>query len=119
MSRNPEDLTPEMQMLYNQFKERMETAKIDFILTATFRSQEEQDKLYAQGRTEPGRIVTWVRHSKHTDRIAFDIAIMKNGKITWDGNEYAAAGKIGMDIGLTWGGSWATKTDKPHFELRS
>ena len=115
-SRNPEDLTPAMQALYAIFRDEMEGAGIDFILTCTYRSQKEQDGLYAQGRTKPGRIVTWTKKSKHIERKAFDIAILKNGKITWYANDYKKAGEIGRNLGLKWGGDFKTTKDYPHFE---
>lgn len=37
------------------------------------RSQAEQDALYAQGRTAPGKVVTWTRDSDHLRGIAVDI----------------------------------------------
>ena len=81
-SRSIEDLTPETQALYQKFAEAMKAKGINYIVTCTFRSQLEQDQLYEQGRSKPGQIVTWTRKSRHTDREAFDIAILKNGKIT-------------------------------------
>ncbi len=124
-SRRIEDLTPETQELYWLFDAAMQEANIDYIVTCTYRSQEEQDALYAKGRTAPGKRVTWTRHSRHTDRTAFDIAILLNGKLLWnpdldaDGDgvaEYTEAGRIGEAVGLTWGGSWDSP-DAPHFQL--
>ena len=37
------------------------------------RTQDEQNKLYEQGRTTPGNIVTWTRNSKHIGGNAFDL----------------------------------------------
>lgn len=125
MSRKIEDMVPKMQELYYLFEDKMAEAGIPFMVTSTYRSPEEQANLYAQGRTKPGKIVTWVKHSKHNDRKAFDIAILKMGvpvwdvKISVDGDDipdYEEAGQIGMEIGLTWGGSWKKK-DYCHFEL--
>jgi len=39
------------------------------------RSQERQEYLYAQGRTRPGAVVTWTRHSAHTDGHAVDVVV--------------------------------------------
>jgi hypothetical protein len=39
------------------------------------RSQERQDFLFAQGRTRPGPVVTWTRHSEHTLGRAVDVTI--------------------------------------------
>jgi peptidoglycan LD-endopeptidase CwlK len=117
-SRIIEDLVPELQVLYYEFEMGMNKANQDFIVTCTYRSQAEQDALYAQGRTKPGKKVTWTRHSKHNDRKAFDIAMMINGKISWNTADYLKAGEIGQRVGLEWGGSWIKTKDFPHFELK-
>ena len=126
MSRKIEDLVPEMQEKARAFAGLMAEAGIPFMFTCTYRSQEEQNALYAQGRTKPGRKVTWVKVSRHTGRTAFDIAILKDGKPTWDGKvsvnandipDYVEAGQIGESVGLKWGGRWLKNTDWPHFEL--
>jgi peptidoglycan L-alanyl-D-glutamate endopeptidase CwlK len=115
-SRSIEDLTPETQELYNKFAVIMKSKGINYIVTCTFRSQDEQNSLFEQGRTKPGQIVTWARKSRHTDREAFDIAILKNGKISWNVDDYLEAGKIGRAVGLVWGGDFKTSKDRPHFE---
>ena len=116
MSRDPKQLTPGMYEKYIAFDKKMGEADIDYILTCTRRTQAEQDALYAQGRTKPGNIVTWTRKSKHIDGTAFDIAILKNGKITWNPGDYTKAGEIGRAVGLVWGGDFKTSKDRPHFE---
>ena len=115
-SRSIEDLTPETQELYNKFAVIMKSKGINYIVTCTFRSQDEQNSLFEQGRTKPGQIVTWTRKSRHTDREAFDIAILKNGKITWNPADYVEAVKIGKAVGLDAGGAWTKNKDYPHFE---
>jgi len=116
-SRKIEDLIPEMQALAEAFKQAMSDNDIDFIFTCTKRTQEEQNALYAQGRTSEGRIVTWTLKSKHIEGKAFDVAIIANGKITWDEGAYFVVGAIGEEIGLKWGGRFENP-DMPHFELK-
>jgi hypothetical protein len=56
--------------------ERMESEfgyKVE--IAETYRTQERQDALYAQGRTEPGQVVTWTRASNHTLGRAADLVI--------------------------------------------
>lgn len=118
MSRDIKELIPEMQELYAAFNEQMEFAGIPYIVTQTRRTPEEQAALYAQGRTKPGRIVTWTLKSKHIEGKAFDIAILDGkGKPTWDTKLYLKPGAIGEEVGLEWGGSWQKK-DYPHFQLK-
>ena len=135
-SRNPEDLTTEMQALYAMFEQDMRAAGLKYILTCTYRSQFEQDALYAQGRLgieevnrlrlkaglhgitpSENKIITKAKHSRHTDREAFDIAMLDHdGKINWKVIAYKVAGKIGKNLGLRWGGDFNSIKDYPHFE---
>lgn len=117
MSRKIEDLSPEMQGKAKLFQSSMNLAGIDFIFTCTFRSQAEQNGLWAQGRTKPGKKVTWTTLSKHTDRTAFDIAVKKDGEITWNPEDYRVPGEMGEMIGLEWGGRWKP-VDPCHFQLK-
>ncbi|MBX9929472.1 MAG: M15 family metallopeptidase [Gemmatimonadaceae bacterium] len=41
----------------------------------SWRSQDRQEQLFAQGRTRPGEIVTWTQHSRHTKGAAADVYI--------------------------------------------
>ncbi|HLO11497.1 MAG TPA: peptidoglycan-binding protein [Pseudoneobacillus sp.] len=90
------------------------------IITQGYRSIEEQNALYAQGRTTPGNIVTNAKggQSYHNWRLAFDIAVLNSdGSIDWNTDaKYIAIGKLGQSIGLAWGGAWTTFKDMPHFE---
>lgn len=82
----------------------------------------EQDKLYRQGRTEPGQRVTNAKGglSKHNYGVAVDVAPMVNGKIDWDDlSKFAAIGAASKKLGLMWGGDWKKFVDKPHVELPS
>jgi peptidoglycan L-alanyl-D-glutamate endopeptidase CwlK len=117
-SRSFDNCVQELKDKYALFREKMKEAGIDFIVTCTTRTQEEQDRLYAQGRTIPGRIVTWTRKSKHVEGKAFDIVIMRNGKPVWNAKDkdWLRAGEIGESVGLIWGGRFK-KVDACHFEI--
>lgn len=91
------------------------------MLTHTLRSNAEQESLYAQGRTKPGKIVTNARggQSPHNFGLAFDIAIVnEHGDPTWPDDDviWKTLGFIGSSLGLRWGGEFG---DRPHFELRN
>lgn len=118
-SRDPKKLVPELYSLYLTFAEKMKEVGQDFILTCTTRTQADQDKLWNQGRTTKGPVVTWTRKSKHIEGKAFDIAIIKDGKISWDKDDYLIAAKIGQEVGLSAGAFWARNKDYPHFELKA
>ena len=48
------------------------------------RTDEQQKEMYAQGRTKPGRKVTWTLNSYHKTGKAFDIYAYVNGGASWD-----------------------------------
>jgi len=127
MSRKIEDLVPEMQTKAREFAGRMAEIGIPFMFTCTYRPQRDQDELWSHGRNGDKRPkVTWTRKSKHTDRTAFDIAILNDGQPVWDVKvnvnendvpDYLEAGQIGESVGLEWGGRWS-KPDFPHFQRK-
>lgn len=88
----------------------------------SFRTKEEQDALYAKGRTAPGNIVTNAKGSSYSSHhqwgTAFDI-YRNDGKGVYKDSDgfFAKVGKIGKSIGLEWGGDWKSPVDKPHFQL--
>jgi peptidoglycan L-alanyl-D-glutamate endopeptidase CwlK len=85
------------------------------------RTYAEQDALYAQGRTKPGRIVTNARagYSNHNWGTAWDVGVFKDGKYLDESPLYKSLGKIGQSLGLEWGGAWARIVDEPHFEVKT
>lgn len=55
-------------------------------VTYGLRTFEEQDVLYQQGRTKPGRIVTKAKagQSMHNYGMAFDFCLLIDGKVSWN-----------------------------------
>lgn len=94
---------------------------IDLVVTQGLRTIAEQNALYAQGRTAPGKKVTNAKggSSYHNFGLAFDIAVRKeNGDIDWDSTKlYNRVGQLGKSIGLEWGGDFKSIKDTPHFQL--
>ncbi len=104
----------------------------DVIVTEGRRSRERQAELYAQGRTKPGKIVTWTLNSKHIDGKAVDVCPYVNKKIPWEdkllfvslGREMLSAADE-LNVKIRWGYDWdgdgslmeKGETDGPHFEL--
>lgn len=85
-------------------------------VTEVARSAARQDALYAQGRTAPGRIVTWTRESAHIGGRAFDVTLVGAHEYDDDPEAWQLLGAIGEDLGLEWGGHFQ---DYGHFELPS
>jgi len=87
-------------------------------LVQGFRSIAEQDRLYAQGRTTPGNIVTKAKggESFHNYGCALDFTFRKHGNDA-PKNLWETLGTIGKQHGLEWGGDWKRFVDRPHFQL--
>lgn len=110
------------------------TGKAVLRFAYTSRSFAEQNRLYAQGRTTPGDIVTWVRAggSYHNFDLAVDIVLLidRNGdgvyeEASWDMNSDFDSDRIPdwMEVVAifkkykwAWGGDWKKNKDFPHFE---
>lgn len=107
-SRDPKDLTPDLQAKWAKFEAAMIALGYEPILTCTNRSNEEQASLYAIGRTVNigHRVITDKKpgQSRHNSlpAQAFDIAILIHGKLIWDaGSEpWKRARDIGAQVGL-------------------
>lgn len=98
----------------------------DCLISDTTRTVEEQENLWRQGRTRPGKIVTDARggQSFHNYGLAFDVvpvgplgvAMNKKNKLEWAAiGRYDTYGRILQGIGLSWGFQmWGF--DRPHFQ---
>ena len=115
--RDINQLTPLAQVACNLFISECKKQGINVFITETYRSQERQDYLYEQGRTRPGKVVTWTRNSNHKSRMAWDIAVSPPLAL-YDKSVIAKAGKIAGELGIEWGGTWKTP-DTPHFQINS
>lgn len=124
----------------------IEITEQDFTVTEGVRTPERQRRLYAQGRTAPGDIVTWTLNSNHfvDSKTGYGMAIdAPPYPISWKGtaenlarfDKVAAAmfkaakefqkelDELGLE--LRWGADWDMdgkprergESDSPHFEL--
>lgn len=98
-------------------------------VTDTLRTTEQQNALYALGRTVPGKIVTnadgVTKKSNHqakadgfghaVDCAFLDATLQPNWGESFPWGTYGACAQA---VGLKWGGSWSgTLNDRPHVEL--
>ncbi len=113
-------LLPEVQPIARALIQKSVEMGINIKIISGLRTYEEQDALYAQGRTTPGNIVTNARgrHSNHNFGIAFDVGMFEGNKYLPESTKYKVVGALGMDLGLEWGGNWKSIVDQPHFQLR-
>ncbi len=129
MPKSLEGLHPLLIKAIGNILLKMDKVSHPMMVTDTVRTVAQQQALYAQGRTKPGKIVTNCdgvkirsNHQVHSDGFghAADLCFVVDGKPSWDiklpWKLYGAFAKI---EGLGWGGSWTnTKlVDLPHIEL--
>jgi peptidoglycan L-alanyl-D-glutamate endopeptidase CwlK len=85
---------------------------VDVLVYCTLRTPEEQEALYAQGRTKPGRIVTkapaW--RSWHNTGRAVDAVPLVHGKPDWSYSakepHWQVFAEEARAAGLEWAGDW-------------
>lgn len=123
-SRSLDDLTLFMQQRAIKFEAQCEAEGVPVMIYCTLRSNEEQDALYAIGRTLPGSIKTNARagqssHNpdKNGKSKAFDYVPMVNGKPAWgDRDLYLKTALIGEALGMKWAGRWTGRLrETAHF----
>lgn len=109
---------------------------VDFFVNEGVRTPQRQKKLYAQGRTEPGKKVTWTLTSNHfkNARTGYGHAIDVYAAPFNPNQPPAVSRQIAeaflrasneLDIPVRWGADWDRdgvfyekgESDSPHFEL--
>lgn len=112
-------LQPIMKRKGDMVIAEMKRRGFDVKITQGYRSKAEQDKLYAQGRTTPGKIVTNAKggQSFHNYGVAIDFAFIVDGKFSWASSlPWGMLGDVGEKYGMEWGGRWKSFPDLPHFQ---
>ena len=104
-------LDPEMQAKLARVMSRMRDETGQNVQVAeTFRSQDRQNVLFAQGRDTPGPVVTWTQNSKHTQGRAADLVLGGGGA---GSDAYTTLQRIANEEGLRTLGA----SDPGHVEL--
>lgn len=126
-SRDLKDLDNTLVDVYNKAKEVYATRypnEPQPFITCTYRSNDEQNELYALGRTKKGKIVTNAKagQSKHNSypSKAFDIAFIGlDKKLNWSNKHFKNFASIIKELNpnVIWGGDFKTIKDFPHWEL--
>ena len=124
--------------LQDIFRLALKLSDVDFGISEGHRAISRQKKLYAQGRTEPGDIVTNIDGVKNLSdhnykpARAGDIYAYVNGQANYDdiymmylGGVITAAAKI-LELDIKWGGNWdgdgvlltdQNLKDAPHYSI--
>ncbi|UII32164.1 M15 family metallopeptidase [Fulvivirga ulvae] len=111
-------LDPGFRKKVERFLSRAAKEGIELRVTSANRTCREQDELYAQGRTKPGKIVTNAicGKSSHNYHKAVDVVEFAGGKPLWENPRWEHIGRLGEKEGLEWGGRWRSFKDRPHFQ---
>ena len=112
------NLKPKVKRMMTAFLAEAQKQGIRLLVTQGYRSKEEQDAIYAQGRTTKGKIVTQAKggSSLHNFQVAFDVAGFDGKKVYYNIN-WKKLGKIANEIGLEHGDRGFV--DLPHFQYRA
>ncbi|GEN74069.1 M15 family metallopeptidase [Chryseobacterium lathyri] len=106
------------------------TGRAKIRITQGLRTFAEQNDLYAQGRTKPGKRVTNAKggQSIHNYGFAVDICLIIDDKTAswdtakdWDNDkqsDWMEVVVIFKKNGWNWGGDWRTLKDMPHFDKK-
>ncbi|RWZ58141.1 M15 family peptidase [Halobacillus fulvus] len=125
----PSELHPVVEERRDRLVQLAEEKGIDLVITEGHRSEERQDALYEQGRSNDGRVVTNARagESYHNYGLAIDFALRtENGEVVWDMNrdgngngesDWMEVVAIAKDLGFEWGGDWSNFKDYPHLQM--
>jgi|TARA_R110000796_G_scaffold15004_3_gene48407 peptidoglycan L-alanyl-D-glutamate endopeptidase CwlK len=120
-SRKLSDLHPLARDKALAFKRKCKAQGIDVLIYCTLRDNEEQNRLYAKGRTTKGRKVTNARggQSEHNYGIAWDCVPLDGGKAMWgDRASYKKMGAIAESLGIDWAGNWKRFKETAHFSFK-
>lgn len=103
---------------------------INVQISAGLRTYAEQTRLYNQGRTTPGNIVTNARagYSNHNFGLAVDYFLVSHDGTVgiWDVSrdmnasgvaDWLEVAAIAKSLGFAWGGDWKGFVDYPHLEM--
>ena len=97
-------------------EEAIKESPLDFSITEGVRTLEKQKELFEAGKSQ-------TMNSRHLKGFAVDIAVLVDGKITWEFSKYQIVAdhikKVAknLNIPIVWGGDWVSFKDGPHFEL--
>lgn len=118
----------EVLLLVNKANDQL-TGRSQVLIVQGLRTFYEQQILYSQGRSKPGKKVTNAQggQSYHNYGLAVDFALLIDGKEVswnmkkdWDGDmilDWLEVVNIFREAEFEWGGMWRFR-DNPHFQKR-
>lgn len=125
MTRHIEDCDQRLQDVWSKAAEKFKYyhPELTVFITCAYRSNEEQNILYAQGRTAEGHIVTNAKAGEsphnYVPSQAFDMAFKdEHNNVSWEPSLYQLFATIinSFNPFIVWGGGFRSIKDRPHFE---
>lgn len=121
MGRQLNELLPMVEKAAQAAVQECEQSGWPLLITCTYRSGEEQEALYAQGRIKPGPKVTNARagQSFHQYRVALDLYPMVGGKPDFSGKHpnWLKIAAVFKKHGFEWAYEWKRFKEMPHFQM--
>jgi peptidoglycan LD-endopeptidase CwlK len=115
------EVHPKLAEKVRSMAEILAAEGIQIRVVQSLRSWTEQAALYAQGRTEPGQVVTNAKPgtSWHNYGLAVDVAPFDGGIPDWNADHpvWKRIVAVGESVGLVSGSEWRTFPDLPHFQM--
>lgn len=102
--------------LVKVIEEAIKESPLDFSITEGLRTKERQKELFSSGKSQ-------TMNSRHLTGHAADIAVIKDGTVTWDLKYYRIVTdhikKVAkeLNIPIVCGIDWVSFVDGPHIEL--
>lgn len=120
-SRSLADLRPVFRARATDWYAECKAIGLDLLVYCTLRTTQEQDELYQQGRSQPGRIVTYAKpgQSAHNHGLALDFVPLILGKPDWRAGspEYLKAVELAEKHGMSSASKWKKFREWPHLEM--
>ena len=127
----PWQVHPALLDAYLRIQPAMASFGAPIFLIFVGRTAKEQQALYAKGRSQPGKVVTYLdgvlktsKHQPQHDGLvhAIDFAFVNDPRTprdeTWDADmPWAVVGQMAEHLGLVWGGRWKMR-DLGHIEVK-
>lgn len=114
--RSKDRLTGVHPDLVKVIEEAIKDSPLDFSITEGLRTRERQKALFDAGKSQ-------TMNSRHLSGKAVDIAVIREGEVTWDLRYYRIVTdhikKVAkqLDIPIVCGIDWTSFVDGPHVEL--
>lgn len=113
-------LEPRFKVAIEKLLKEAHAKGLNVQVASGFRSFDEQDALFEQGRSKPGPIVTNAKRgqSAHNYGRAVDLFFLVNEKADWGIGKFKMLAQLAKDLELPlmWAGEWKSFKEFCHFE---